>query len=269
MKVKEYILVIIVFLLVACGGNSSNTANGSATDDESKQSTAILSALTFASYDQYIRITKDDVYIRESPSNKAAKVEYDRYPGTLMACDMCPVISEDQGWFQIPEGWVSKKDAKLAVNDPITAVMMNNQWCGHVIDMGDGFMWRVYSPIGIKQLAICDCNGVLRLGKLIDNVFEFKYAVSASIEIDEEHPDRWELEEYEDGKYIHMGTNYGKQITEEGWEDATYTYWLPDLSKFTDQHLIQIFKDVIEANETNYLYLNSELLSGKWVGNIP
>ena len=27
--------------------------------------------------------------------------------------------------------------------------------------------------------------------------------------------------------------------------------------------------DVIKANETDYLYLNSELLSGKWVGNIP
>lgn len=48
-----------------------------------------------------------------------------------------------------------------------------------------------------------------------------------------------------------------------------YTVFLPDLSKFTDQHLVQIFGDVIKNNETDYYYLNSELLTGTWVGSYP
>ena len=187
-----------------------------------------------------------------------------------MECEMYPVLSENQGWFQIPEGWVSKTVAKPTINKPITPSMMNNQWCGHVLGPGDGFMWRVYSPIGSAQLAICDCFGTLRLGKLVNNVFVFKYAVPMSLEIDHENPNRWEIVKDEDLEYLFMGTNFCKRITERSnYDGSTRSYWLPDLSKFTDQQLIQIFQGVIKQNKTDYFYLNSELLTGHWVGNTP
>lgn len=235
------------------------------------QTNSILNSLTFESHSKYMRPTTDDVNVRKTPSLNAPKVTLDKYPGALMACEMYPVLSENQGWFQIPEGWVSKKVSKQAVNNPITPAMMNNLWCGHVIGPGDGFMWRVYSPIGTSQLAICDCSGSLRLGKLINNVFVFKYAVPMSIEIDDEHPNRWEIvHDYDEYYCLFMGTNFCKRITEKNnYDGSTRSYWLPDLSKFTDQQLIQIFQDVIKKNKTDYYYLNSELLTGQWVGNTP
>lgn len=261
----SFMAFIILLTMTACGGNSSEVTK----ENDSTINTDILSSLIFESYQNYIRITKDDVFIRNSPSNNAAQVEYNRYPGALMTCDLCPVLSEEQGWVQIPEGWVNKKDTKPAVNNPITPEMMNENWCGYVLGPGDGFMWRVYSPIGASKLAICDCNYELRLGKLIDNVFVFKYVVPASIEIDQNQTDLWKLTKYEGEMIIQIGTDYSKQITENGWEGETNTYWLPDLSKFTDQHLVQIFGDVIKNNETDYYYLNSELLTGTWVGSYP
>ena len=221
-----------------------------------------------------MRPTTDDVNVRKSPSLNAPKVTKDGYPFFLMECDMCPVLSENQGWFQIPEGWVSKTVAKQTVNKPITPSMMNNQLCGHVIDMGDGFIWRAYSPVGSAQLAICyhdsSYGSFIRLGKLINNVFVFKYAVHMSIEIDEEHPNRWEIVKDEEMEYLFMGTTYCKRVTEKSdYDGSTRSYWLPDLSKFTDQQLIRIFQDVIKKNKTDYYYLNSELLTGKWVGNTP
>lgn len=190
-----------------------------------------------------------------------------------MSCEMYPVISENQGWFQIPEGWVSKKVSKQTVNNPITPSMMN-RWCGDVFGPGDGVMWRVFSPVGTAQLAICDygnSNGTyLRLGKLINNVFVFKYAAPMSLEVDEERPNRWEIvHDYDEYYILYMGTNFCKRFTEKNYDGSTRSYWLPDLSKFTDQQLIRIFQDVIKQNKTDYFYLNSELLTGHWVGNIP
>lgn len=231
------------------------------------QTNSILNSLTFESHTKYMRPTTDDVNVRKSPSLNAPKVTY------LMECDIRPVLSENQGWFQIPEGWVSKTVAKPTVNKPITTSMMNNQQCGHVIGIGEGFMWRVYSPLGTAQLAICyhDCSyGThLRLGKLVNNVFVFKYTVPMSISIDEEQPNRWEIVKDEDLEYLFMGTNFCKRFTEKAYDGSTRSYWLPDLSKFTDQQLIRIFQDVIKQNKTDYFYLNSELLTGHWVGNIP
>ena len=234
------------------------------------QTNSILSSLTFESHSKYMRPTTDDVNVRKSPSLNAAKATKDGFSFSLMECDMCPVLSENQGWFQIPEGWVSKKVAKQTVNKPITPAMMNNLQCGHVIDMGEGFIWRVYSPVGTSQLAICDCSGVFRLGKLINNVFVFKYAVPMSIEIDDEHPNRWEIVKDGDYECLFMGTTHCKRITDKrAYDGSTVSYWLPDLSKFTDQQLTRIFQDVIRQNKTDYFYLNSELLTGHWVGNIP
>ena len=234
------------------------------------QTNSVLSSLTFESHSKYMRPTTDDVNVRKNPSLNAPKVQLNKYPGALMECEMYPVLSENQGWYRIPEGWVSKTVSKQTVNKPITPSMMNNLWCGHVLGPGDGFMWRVYSPVGASQLAICDCSGVFRLGKLINNVFVFKYAVPMSIEIDNEHPNRWEIVKDEDSEYLFMGTTSCKKVTEKyDYDGSTHSYWLPDLSKFTDQQLTQIFQDVIKKNETDYYYLNSELLTGQWVGNIP
>lgn len=238
------------------------------------QTNSMLNSLKFEGHTKYIRPTTDDVNVRKSPSLNAPKVTEGGYPFYLMECDIRPVLSENQGWFQIPEGWVSKTVAKPTINKPITPSMMNNQQCGHVLGPGEGFMWRVYSPLGSAQLAICyhDCSyGThLRLGKLINNVFIFKYAVPMSIEIDNEHPNRWEIVKDEYSKYLFMGTTYCKKVTEKSdYDGSIRSYWLPDLSKFTDQQLIQIFQDVIKKNQTNYFYLNSELLTGKWVGNTP
>lgn len=235
------------------------------------QTNSVLSSLTFESHSKYMRPTTDDVNVRKSPSLNAPKVMENGYPFYLLECDIHPVLSENQGWFQIPEGWVSKTVAKPTINKPITPSMMNNLWCGHVLGPGDGIMWRVYSPVGTAQLAICDCSGMLRLGKLINNVFVFKYAVPMSIEIDEEHPNRWEIvHDYDEYYCLFMGTNLCKRITEKNsYDGSTSSYWLPDLSKFTDQQLIQIFQGVIKQNKTDYFYLNSELLTGQWVGNIP
>lgn len=244
------------------------------TQDICAQGNLLLNSLRFETHAKYMRPTTDDVNVRKSPNLNAPKVMRNGYPLSLMECDMRPVLSENQGWFQIPEGWVSKKVAKQTVNNPITPSMMNNKQCGHVIDMGEGFIWRAYSPVGSAQLAVCyhdsSTGRFIRLGKLINNVFVFKYAVPMIIEVDEDHPNRWEIVKDGDLEYLFMGTTFCKRITEKNdYDGSTMSYWLPDLSKFTDQQLIRLFQNVIKQNKTDYFYLSSELLTGKWVGNTP
>ena len=243
---------------------------------------AILQSLTFESYKKYIRPTEGDVYVWTKPSINSPKVMVGSGSGKWAKClqpwDMQPVLSENQAWYQTPLGWVNKKVAKPTINSPITDEMLNTNQCGEMVDLDMALTWRVYGPIGSAQLAVADLNGSMLLGKLVDNVFVFKYRADVYIQYDEENPNRLQMHaESHDGiisKTLYVGTNFCKPatFTKDHKKSESDEYYLQakyfDLSKLNDKLILYIFKDVIESNTKDYFYINSQMLSGTYSGVI-
>lgn len=240
--------------------------------------TDLLAGLTFESHQKYIRPNKQWVPLRTKPNAKSAKVtdgtgDWKHDVGLDVSC-MRPVLAEQNGWYKVSEeasgktGWINKKDAKVCVNKPITPDMMNTNQAGYG-GYDDGTTWRVYGPIGKHELAVCFEFGNIRLGKIIDNVFVFKYCISSATFIDEENPAafdvHWEL--YDGTLVVQMkiGTNFCTKL-KPGWKNEETGEWVQDwvfdLSKLNDKVLLYLFKDVIEQNKVQYHYINSEMLTG-------
>jgi hypothetical protein len=242
-------------------------------------STDILGNLVFESNSKFIRPTKEWIPLKTKPSAKAPKMtdgtgdwKHDVGVGSYM---LLPVLAESNGWYKVHEnisgkdGWISKTNAKVSVGLPITQEMMNTNQCGYG-GYDDGDTYRVYSPIGDYGLAVyCSFNSI-RLGKLVDKVFVFKYVIQTNIIIDEEQPNKFDVrKELYDGNLIHtltIGTNYCTRLIP-GIQEESGQYmqpWAFDLSKLNDKVLLYLFKDVIEKNQVEYLYINSELLTGEY-----
>lgn len=242
--------------------------------------TDILCNLTFESGNKYVRPKGAWVALKQKPNAKSGDVRIGTgdhaFTATLSEWEMTPVKGEKQGYYNVGYGWVKKSDVKVCVNKPITAEMMNTNQAGMSEDMDLWSTYRVYAPVGSQKLAVAHTtsNGMeyLRLGKLIDNVFVFKYVVLAGIYIDEENPNRFDVgKELRDGELImtlNVGTKYCVRLTPGIMNYETRKYdtqpWALDLSKLNDKVLLYFFKDAILNNKEDYLYLNSELLTGEY-----
>jgi hypothetical protein len=110
-----------------------------------------------------------------------------------------------------------------------------------------------------------DRQNKLYLGKQVGNVLVFKYSVVFTIEVaDNEAPNYMNLaaEDRDGTKYytLTIGSNYVQQVVQGGM-GMTKTL---DFSKLNDKVLERIFQEVIKSNRTDYLYINSLLLSGAY-----
>ena len=234
-----------------------------------------LKGLTFEAPKKFFRPKSDDVRMREKPNTKAAVVKNENNEPLLSyQWDIYPVRNENQGWYQTDMGWMSKSVTKTVTCNPITPAMMNTNQCGHVVDMDKHCVWRVYSPVGKSEMALChqvgDMDNYLRLGKLVGNVFVFKYSLPLGYDVDLENPRKFELKrEIIDGRLqitLSVGTNYCLKLTP-GFDDGSgkkATPWALDFSKLNDKVLLNLFKDVIDKNETDFWYMTSELLTGNF-----
>ena len=185
------------------------------------------------------------------------------------------MLQETQNWYKVSTengkvGWISKSDAKVSIAKPITNEMMNTNQAGNVIDEDLGTTYRVYSPVGSHQFAVAQTYengmGYLRLGKLIDNVFVFKYMVEVIIYIDENNPKEFDVqkEEYPGERIVmkmNVGTNFCTHL-KPGFGGTQP--WALDLSKLNDKVLIYIFGDAIKKNDVLNYYINADLLSGEY-----
>lgn len=247
---------------------------------QQQDAATILQSLSFESYKKYIRPTEGNVYIWTKPNVNSPKVMEgsgsDKWAKCLQPWDMQPVLSENQAWYETPLGWVNKKVARPTVNGLISDDMLNTNQCGEMVDMDMALTWRVYSPIGSAGLAVADLGGAMLLGKLVDNVFVFKYRADVYIQYDNDNPNRLQMHsESNDGvisKTLYVGTKFCKPATftsDHKWSEGDELYLqtkLFDLSKLNDKLLLYIFKDVIESNKTDYFYINSQMLSGTYSG---
>ena len=240
---------------------------------------SVLDNLTFEGFKKYILPKGEWAPLRTSPSAKAAKVTEGtgayKSQVTLLSWNLRPVLQETQNWYKVNTergrvGWISKSNAKVSIAKPITKEMMNTNQAGNVIDEDLGTTYRVYSPVGSHEFAVAQTyeNGMeyLRLGKLIDNVFVFKYKVEVIIYIDEENPKEFNVqkEEYPGERIVmkmNVGTNFCTHL-KPGFGGTQP--WALDLSKLNDKVLIYIFGDAIKKNDVLNYYINADLLSGEY-----
>lgn len=218
----------------------------------------VFEKLDFEAPQKLIRPNTSDVRVRSTPSTKGEVFSY------AYEWDILPVWSEKNGWYETPRGWISKTVTKTVVSNPITPAMMNTNQCGQVVDMDKYSEWRVYSPIGKSGLALCFQRGdegeKLRLGKLVGNVFVFKYSVNFDIEGGESDPNRFSVkkEEGSEATYFHanIGSNYYVKMIGMDYEGI-------DLSKFNEKMILAIFEDAL-SGDPDYWYMTSELLTGRF-----
>lgn len=240
---------------------------------------SVLDNLTFEGFKKYILPKGEWANLRTTPSPKAAKVTEGvgayKSQVTLLSWNLRPVLQENQGWYKVSTesgkvGWISKTNAKVSAAKPITQEMMNTNQAGNVIDEDLGTTYRVFSPVGSHEFAVAQTyeNGMsyLRLGKLIDNVFVFKYKVEVIIYIDEENPKNFNVqkEEYPGDRMVmtmNIGTNFCTRLKPGIGSDQP---WALDLSKLNDKVLTYIFGDAIKKNDVLNYYINAELLSGEY-----
>lgn len=246
---------------------------------------SVLDNLTFEGFKKYILPKGEWANLRTSPSTKAAKLTEGtgayKSQVTLLSWNLRPVLQETQNWYKVSTergkvGWISKNNAKVSTVKPITKEMMNTNQAGNVIDEDLGTTYRVYSPVGSQELAVAQTyeNGMeyLRLGKLIDNVFVFKYKAEVVIYIDENNPKEFNVqkEEYPGERLVmkmNIGTNFCTRLKPGigNYETGQYTQpWALDLSKLNDKVLIYIFGDAIKKNDVLNYYINADLLSGEY-----
>lgn len=244
---KKYLLAIATMLIF-----------GSATPSNAQQvqeQEDILANLTFESYKKYVRPKKEEIKVRKTPSlqNKNTTI--------IPFWFLYPVLAENAGWYKTPRGWIQKKDAIVAKNQSIPSSVMNAKG----LEYGDyddpsAVWWRVYSPIGKHELAICTDGVQIWLGKLVDNVFIFKYAIwGYARNVSEGSPSntfnvRKELDNDRLNYTIEYGSNFALS--------SDYSWNGFDLSKLNDKILTYLFKDVIEKGQVaeTPLFINSELL---------
>ncbi len=223
---------------------------------------AITSHLSFEPQSKkFIRPKGNDVRVRANANAKAEVLEH------VSEYDILPVIEENSSWYNTSKGWISKTVAKPVTFNPVTPAMMNTNQCGRAFDLDTYNIWRVQSPVGRTGLALCVHNkhGVeyLRLGKLVGNVFVFKYCVEFRFELDEQNSKTFKItkEQGNEGTrvVVKAGTDYCVRL-----KLSDYQPWVLDLSRLSAKGLLNIFEDEISKGFTDYWYMGSELLIGDY-----
>ena len=146
----------------------------------SSSTPSLLSNLTFEAPKKIIRPTGEWVNIRTAPSTSAPKA---RIPGTdftkgASKYDLLPVEDENAGWYRIGRNeWISKQVTRPALCKPITDAMLN-RFFGYSEGYDYWAEW-IITPVANSDfyLMYLEAPMTLYLGKLVGNVFVFKYSV--------------------------------------------------------------------------------------------
>lgn len=246
---------------------------------------SVLSQLTFEEPSKLYRVKGNHANIRKQPSPKAAKVEVkDR--DYLVGGEIIDVLSDNSSWVKARiDGkvvYISKSVLTLAEQEPISFASHYNIPFWYVapnFSLADGgieyqcWAWRMGKIKGTSGLFLCQCQEwdgtqTLRLGKQVGNVLVFKY----KIYIDGFHYGcnyqpygKWSIDsemQYERKVYsLLVDKNTIKRVRVD--DDGNSEDYL-DLTKITEPMVYALFKDVIEKNETDYLYLTSYSFDKKW-----
>lgn len=247
-----------------------------------------------------IMTNNGDVNVRQQPNTKAKKT------GSISRDVVYGVIEEQDGWYKVQSfgwddnvgrdvvktGWVSGTVTHKTVNKPITADMQNDAY-GYV-DTQDPdamedqtYINRVYiRPDGVCVAWVGNSfEGSLYLGRYVNNVCCFKYMMPLGSTIYNEdfglNDDDVSL--VKDGnakngfwisKSILDGEEYGSikfgsdYVIKLKCKDSDYGSSDLNLTVFDSDALLEtIFGKTIKANKTIAYYINSTLLSGKYMSN--
>ncbi len=222
--------------------------------------------------------TKPAVNIRMSPSLKGERVYAYGEPVTLYGQFLREGFGMVNGWFKMEfngcECYMSGTVARKSVSGPIKPEMMNTMQAGICAGYDDYSTWRVAVHNPTTKVALCETEQEgdghfhkLRLGKLVNNVFIFRYAVDVNITYSEGikgcNVERKVLDEYGNCVYnITFGDDNALALEDTG-------VIVLDLTKISSSALLKIFEKQIEEECADYYYINSEMLSAPYANCIP
>lgn len=249
---------------------------------------SVLSQLTFEEPSKLYRVKGNHANIRKQPSPKAAKVEVkDR--DYLVGGEIIDVLSDNSSWVKARiDGkvvYISKSVLTLAEQEPISFASHYNIPFWYVapnFSLADGgieyqcWAWRMGKIKGTSGLFLCQCQEwdgtqTLRLGKQVGNVLVFKYKIyidGFNYGCNYQPYGKWSIDsemQYERKVYsLLVDKNTIKRVRVD--DDGNSEDYL-DLTKITEPMVYALFKNVIEKNETDYLYLTSYSFDKKWPRN--
>lgn len=234
----------------------------------SSSTPSLLSNLTFEAPKKIIRPTGEWVNIRTAPSTSAPKA---RIPGTdftkgASKYDLLPVEDENAGWYRIGRNeWISKQVTRPALCKPITDAMLN-RFFGYSESYDDWAEWMI-TPVAKSDfyLMYAEAPMTLYLGKLVGNVFVFKYGVILDVAKYEEpaESDRCKISKDLSDELPHISMEVGSKYLVKMKHGATYVSTL-NFRLFDLKFVEYLFKEVIERNSINMQYMTSDLLGGEF-----
>ena len=263
MKEKS-IKVVFAFLLAANGLTAS------------AQTQDVLSELTFEAPAKLIRPTGVNVNVRESPSANAPKAKDENgWDVSATKHKLYYVNTELPAWWNIEEGYISKKVAKLSVGKPITDNMLN-RFYGWSESYDYANEWIVSRTASKHGFVVCYTSGEgwnsLWLGKQEGDVFVFKYRIFCTINVDEGNTTPNYLNRHKEDRdgMTMWELTVGKQLSQEVPHGGMGTIQTLNFGKLNDKMILLLFKEAIEnwTWRDSYLYLNSELLSDEYANYV-
>ncbi len=236
---------------------------------------SILDSIQIETPQFLVMSKKGKVNIRTAPSTKAMK--YDVPPETPNFWQY-GVIGEVDGFYKIlcvsDTCYVSKSVTRKSETKPILKEMTNSRVCGllgnsYVLD-GKTYLydpsWRVGVQNDLHKFAIAELDrNKLYLGKMVGDIFIFKYSAEVEISYDPavRISARKETRQYSKNpvNIIYFGDDYYVECT-----DGT---WRLDLTKIPNKLLEYVFGDSIRKNKVDWWCIGSELLTGKYTEYLP
>lgn len=231
---------------------------------------SVLEKAKFEATTKLIRPKGEWVVLRSKPAaNAPAAKDAFGYDVGADKHTLLNAIQETATWYKVGNNrWISKRDATAVISAPLADNIFNRFFgCCESYDY-----WREWtvSPVGDKGFYLCLQQGdnvcKLRLGKKIGNVLVFKYSINLRQIIYSEKPEdvnKFKREFQSVDGEIQVDLTIGSKFYRE-MKHGQCTDKFLNLERFNDRVIEYIFKEAIEKDITDYLYLNSTMFGTKY-----
>lgn len=240
---------------------------------QSVEAQSILSNLTFEAPTKLIRAKRQMVKVYSTPSSTARQaVDPQGYEEYIYPWQLFNVLEEKTGFYKIKKGqWVRRLDVNVSVSNSINPATMCNRYFGYCDGYDFAGEWIVTNPIAGTDFVLFFSQGdipgminMLRLGKRVGNVFVFKYAINLDLrEVDEHNVFSLNPKFYPELGYINYELTLGQRFVKE-MKHGRQSWKTIDLSMLNASVVEALFRRVIESGETDYFYVNADLLSAPY-----
>lgn len=234
------------------------------------QTSSILDQITVELPTKLITAKGTSANVRTRPSTNAPIVKVNKddysYNLTLPYYQCWAVLDEENGWYKTEYGYVSKSVTKEVPLDPVPNNMINQASIGYEEGEDATGYWRV-GRNKATGLVLCEISdnprNALLIGKEINGVFVFKYAVENLYLNYIETESKPSVQKDKSDDYIQYTLTYGpnlkKNVTNP--DNPSEPLEFIDLNRIPKDVLEYLFKEAIQKNEVKNFYVPAYMMT--------